>query len=189
MTLAVVAVALFLASCSPGAQVARSENAPSPVKDGGKGGNVLAQPKEPRLLMLGHKWARGQFTIVEVRRKGDAYELESRRLVCSSGTSRLIGEGNERAELERALAVLDPRIVSEDDPCARSVRDGTAWVVEAEVDGVAVTRGRQFGVSTPQECADFQGAAEVLMLLAGLRCSATTCLRQEAGPRDVTACP
>lgn len=188
MKAALFVATLVLSACIPQSEWSRTPDATRP-EVGAVGGNAVGSPKQPVRLTLAHKWARGQLTVVQLRLQDDAYVVSSRRFACRTGSSRLVKQGAERADLEQALAVLDPKSLSRDDPCHRSGRDETAWLVSTDVNRATETRARQFGARAPKECIAFQEAAEQLMALAGLTCSSTTCIRDAAASNDVLGCP
>jgi hypothetical protein len=187
MTTAHSFVLLTLVCCAPSVHNTRLSNAqhahasePSNLDD--------ASTREPAaVLTLAHRWARGRLTIVGVYESGQNYVLRSRHSGCANGTSTIV-EPLSRAELESALSALDPRYLPEIDPCAHSVRDGTAWTVSTQVDGKPRLRGRQFGSYETGQCAEFQRAAETLMMSARLSCSATDCLDATRG-HERAVCP
>ena len=139
----------------------------------------------PPVLLLGHKWALGRVTALEVRRRGEDYILNSKLSFCQAGRSRVITESNDRAELARLLPLLDPRRLSEADPCHESGRDGTVWMVAAG----ALERARPFGMVKDRVCAEFEEAAHSLMRLAGITCRGVGCFRTTKTPLEELACP
>ncbi|HYQ02177.1 MAG TPA: hypothetical protein VER96_26060 [Polyangiaceae bacterium] len=189
MRLAIALAALLLGACAGSAQGTYAQDAAEPRPTGVSDARAVAGHEDTALLWLIHKWARGHVTVVGVYRQGYGYVLSARNYGCATGTTTQISEPSQRAELERVLTVLDPKSLPEGDPCSRSVRDGTGWAVRVEVDGEVITRGRQFGVYESGPCVDFQRAAQTLMNLAGLECTAATCVRVEGGSGARSLCP
>jgi len=145
-------------------------------------------PQAPPVLILAHRWVRGSFSVVEVRPSPYGYRLHSRRLQCSTGVVTDITDPASRAELDRALTVLSPSAVSEADPCATSVRDGTFWIV-ATTTNDPNKKTRQFRPDGDATCGPFHQSARSLMRLATLTCDATGCYRSTERASKNIACP
>jgi hypothetical protein len=173
MKAALIGVVLGIAACSPGGSQSGRSNV-----DGSEQGRQAA------FLALAHRSLVGRLTVVEVLRQGQTYVLGSRRLGCPAGRPTPIEDATERAELERALAVLDPKSLTERDPCRRPDRIGATWIVRARVHREITTRLRQFPTGMPDACADFQAAAERVMELAGLKCTHAGCLPKGRNDQD-----
>lgn len=148
-----------------------------------------APRKGELVVVLTHEWARGALTVVEVHHADDRYVLTSRRFVCPAGARDAVVSAVDPARLEQVLQALDPARLPEEDPCRRSVRDGTTWSITAELDGTTTSRRRQFRDEAETACARFQGAAHDLMRLAGLSCNASGCTRPGEVERGSFSCP
>jgi hypothetical protein len=180
-----VVCAMAIWCCAPVVHGVESQE--SPREAAGRSRQVMTNPAGLRLLTLGHRWARGPMTVVEVRQQGPGYVVGSRRSFCSNETETEVRDVNA-PEVERILREMDPETLPEADPCKRSVRDGTVWVVARDINGTTITRTRQFGAEGPQACVEFARAANMLMSLAGLACDGTACLRSGEGS-SATLCP
>jgi hypothetical protein len=176
-------------ACTANVQDPRSAEVRPDPEGSRRSGENTAPREQPPLLTLVHYWTRGRLTVVTVRTREYGYLLSSRHFECQTGVSVVVTRAAQRAELERTLALLEPKSLSEMDPCAHSLCDGTAWAVRAEVNGELVERVRQFGLHESAQCLEFQRAAEALMALAGLRCAGTACVREDRGLRSQARCP
>jgi hypothetical protein len=145
-------------------------------------------PQSPPVLILAHRWVRGSFSVVEVRPTPRGYRLHSRRLSCATGVVTDITDPASRAELDRVLADLAPSALSEADPCATSIRDGTFWIVATSTNDPN-KKTRQFRPDADATCSPFHQSALSLMRLATLTCDATGCYRRTERASKSIECP
>jgi hypothetical protein len=115
----------------------------------------------------------GQRIAVTIRDTGGSYHLTAQPLTRGNGLNRSWTIQVARtAKLEHLLSNLNPLGLTEKDPCARSWRDGTSWIVMNVVDGTKTIRNRDAnGTLALDECKSFDDACRQIMQMAGMTCA------------------
>jgi hypothetical protein len=135
------------------------------------GSNSLLPLSDGDLALLYWPWL-GQRLAVTVRVTGDSYQLTAKKLTPDKGAKRSwTSKVAKTVEVERLLATLNPLALADHDPCDRSSRDGTFWLVTTVVGGTTITRSRNANCTLAlAECRSFDEACRRLMQMAGITC-------------------
>lgn len=137
---------------------------------------------EVKLAVVYWPWL-GQRIAVRIRDVGGSYRLTAEMLLTADKDMQRswTRQVPKTVEFEHLLSTLNPLELAEHDPCGRSWRDGTSWLVMNVVAGTKTMRARDAnGTLALEECKSFDDACRQLMQLVGITCpTGKACLLAE----------